>query len=130
MIIDSSALLAIALAEPDASRLASAIIAAPSRKISAVNWLETMMVLESRAGTAAADDMSLMLSELEVETIPFDRKQAVEARSAWQRFGKGRHPAALNMGDCCAYATSITTGEPLLFKGRDFPATDVRPADW
>ena len=130
MIIDSSALLAIALKEPEARRIVTAIASAESRKVSTINWLEAMMVLESRLGPQAADNLELILSALAVQPLPFDGKQMVEAQTAWRRFGKGRHPAALNLADCCAYAASIVAGEPLLFKGSDFAQTDVKPAQW
>jgi ribonuclease VapC len=130
MIVDSSAILAIALDEPEASRLVSAIIEAPKRHISSVNWLETMMVIESRAGSLAADDVLLILGQLAVEPLSFDEEQMREAHEAWRRYGKGRHPAALNLGDCCAYAASRVEGQPLLFKGKDFEKTDVEKALW
>jgi ribonuclease VapC len=130
MIIDSSAILAIAFQEPEATRFASAIINAPDRHISAVNWLETMIVVESRAGTDAADDVHLMMGQLGVQPLPFDAIHMHEAHEAWRAYGKGRHPAALNLGDCCAYAASRIEGQPLLFKGNDFEQTDVDRASW
>jgi ribonuclease VapC len=130
MIIDSSAVLAIAFQEPEAERFATAIAEAPERAISAVNWLEVMMVVESRNGEESADDVLLILEQLGVETLAFDAGQAYEAREAWRRFGKGRHPAGLNLGDCCAYAAANIKGRPLLFKGRDFEQTDVAQAHW
>ena len=130
MIVDSSAVLAIALDEPEASRLASAIIEAPTRHISSVNWLETMMVIESRAGSLAADDVLLILAQLAVEALPFDEEQMHQAHEAWRRYGKGRHPAGCTLGDCCAYAASKAEGRPLLFKGNDFEKTDVEKALW
>lgn len=130
MIIDSSAVLAIVLAEPEAERMAKAIAAAPRRRMSTVNWLETLMVVEGRHGAASADDVQLILREMEVEPFPFDREQMMEAQAAWRRFGKGRHAAALNLGDCCAYAAALTSGDELLYKGEDFSRTDIRAADW
>ena len=65
-----------------------------------------------------------------MEPAPFDHAQMVEARTAWRRFGKGRHPAALNLGDCCAYAAAVTHAEPLLYKGDDFSRTDLPRAEW
>lgn len=130
MIVDSSAILAIAFQEPEAVRLAAAIASAPEQRISSVNWLETMMVVESRAGALAADDALLILGQLAVETLPFDAAHMHEAHEAWRRYGKGRHPAALNLGDCCAYAASRIEGQPLLFKGNDFGKTDVEKASW
>jgi ribonuclease VapC len=130
MIVDSSAILAIAFQEPEGARFAAAIIQAPKRQISSVNWLETMMVIESRAGIQAADDVLLILGQLEVETLPFDEAHMHEAHEAWRRFGKGRHSASLNLGDCCAYAASKIEDMPLLFKGNDFEKTDVEKASW
>jgi ribonuclease VapC len=130
MIVDSSAIVAISLQEPEAERMAAAILQSPERHISAVNWLETMMVLESRAGVAASDGALLILSQLAVGTLPFDQIQMQEAHEAWRRFGKGRHAAGLNMGDCCAYAAAKIEGRPLLFKGGDFEKTDVAKAQW
>jgi ribonuclease VapC len=130
MMIDSSAILAIVLQEPEAERMAAAIAAAPVRQMSSVNWLETLMVVEGRYGAESADDTLLILRDLEVDLVPFDREQMVEARAAWRRFGKGRHAAALNLGDCCAYAAAIVRGEPLLCKGEDFVRTDVPRVQW
>ena len=130
MIVDSSAILAIAFQETEAVRFASAIINARERHISSVNWLETMLVAESRVGALAADDVLLILSQLAVETLPFDAAQMHEAHEAWRNYGKGRHPAGLNLGDCCAYAASKTEAIPLLFKGNDFEKTDVEKAAW
>jgi ribonuclease VapC len=130
VIIDSSAILAIALEEPEAARIAASIAGSPVRRMSAVNWLEALMVIESRHGVESADELLLMLRELEVESLPLDSEQVSLARSAWRRYGKGRHPAALNLGDCCAYAASAVSGEPLLYKGRDFSLTDVASVPW
>jgi ribonuclease VapC len=130
MMIDSSAILAIAFQEPEAERMAVAISADPVRRMSAVNWLETLMVVEARYGAESADNVLLILQDFEIELVPFDREQMLEARSAWQRFGKGRHPAALNLGDCCAYAAAVIRSEPLLSKGEDFSHIDVQHVNW
>jgi ribonuclease VapC len=130
MIVDSSAIVAIALQEPESARLVSAIVQSPERQMSTVNWLETMMVVEARSGASAADDTLLILAQLGVTALPFDEAQMYEAQEAWRRYGKGRHPAALNLGDCCAYAASRIEGRPLLFKGSDFEKTDVERAAW
>lgn len=130
MVIDSSAIIAIAFDEPEAARMAMAISNAPVRQMSALNWLETLMVVEGRYGRTSADETLLILRELNIESLPFNAAQMVEARSAWQRFGKGRHAAALNMGDCCAYALASLTSQELLFKGGDFSKTDVQCAAW
>ena len=128
MIIDTSAILAILFAEPDAERFATAITAASSRRISAATLLETTIVLESRAGPTAAHELDAFLSRAQIELEPVTAEQAQTARQAWRRFGKGNHPAGLNFGDCFAYALASATREPLLFKGRDFELTDVPAA--
>ncbi|HEY3940351.1 MAG TPA: type II toxin-antitoxin system VapC family toxin [Bryobacteraceae bacterium] len=130
MIIDSSAILAIAFQEPEALRFAAAILESDRRQMSALNWLETMMVVEARFGASAADDTLLMLQQLTIGIVAFDASHMQEAHEAWRRYGKGRHPAALNLGDCCAYAASKIEDEPLLYKGADFEKTDVVKAAW
>jgi ribonuclease VapC len=89
-----------------------------------------MMVVESQAGILAADDTLLIEAQLEVEALAFDSAHTREAHEAWRRYGKGRHPASLNLGDCCAYAASKIEGRPLLFKDIDFEKTDVEKALW
>ncbi|MGF6228136.1 uncharacterized protein with PIN domain [Inquilinus ginsengisoli] len=79
-------------------------------------------------GDAGGRELDLWLHRLDVETVPVDADQAQMARRAWRRFGKGRHPAGLNYGDCFAYALAATRGEPLLFKGDDFSRTDLTAA--
>ena len=130
MVLDSSALLAILFGEPEADRLKRAMAASGHFRMSAVNWLEAMMVLESRRGVDSTDDLQAFLDELDVRIIPFDHRHMEEAREAWRRFGKGRHPAGLNMADCAAYATAVLAGEPLLFKGEDFSRTGVPAVEW
>ena len=128
MIIDTSAVVAILLAEPDAARYERAISMAWPRRMSVVALLETTMVIEGRSGPEAGDDLDLFLQEAEIELTPVTLEQVEVARRAWRRFGKGNHPAALNFGDCFAYALASTTREPLLFKGEDFALTDVEAA--
>ena len=128
MIIDTSAVVAILLAESDAARYERAISTAWPRRMSAVALLETTMVIEGRSGPEAGNDLDLLLQEADIELTPVTREQVEAARRAWRRFGKGNHPAALNFGDCFAYALASTTGEPLLFKGDDFARTDVEAA--
>ncbi len=86
------------------------------------------MVLESRAGTTAGSVLDAYLASAEVATAPITLEQLAVARDAWRRYGKGNHPAALNFGDCFAYALASTTGESLLFKGNDFAQTDIEAA--
>ncbi len=130
MVIDTSALVAILMREPEHARLASAIAADPRRDISAATLLEAGMVLESRAGEAAGRELDLLLHRLGCSVVPVDAAQAERARAGWRAYGKGRHPAGLNYGDCFAYALSVESGEPLLFKGDDFGRTDVPRADY
>lgn len=96
--------------------------------MSMVALLETTMVIEGRSGPAAGRDLDLLVQEAEIELMPVTRQHVEAAREAWRRFGKGNHPAALNFGDCFAYALASATGEPLLFKGGDFALTDVEAA--
>ena len=125
MVLDSSAVIAILFDEPDRERIAKAIEADPRRFMSAANLLETAIVVEAKRGEHAGRDLDLLLHRADVEIVPFNADQSRLAISAWRKFGKGRHPAALNLGDCFAYALSRTTGEPLLFTGGDFTQTDV-----
>ncbi len=125
MVIDSSALLAIFLAEAERVAFLDQIIGAESRLISAGTVLETAMVLEARRGEPAGRDFDLFQIHAGLQVVPFDADQVDIARSAWRRFGKGRHPAGLNFGDCFAYALAKFTGEPLLAKGTDFALTDI-----
>ena len=129
MVLDTSALLAILLDEPERRRFNELIEAAPVRLISAANVLEAAIVLETRSGEAAGRELDLFLHRAKVEVTAVDGDQVEIARAAFRRFGKGRHPAGLNFGDCFAYALARTSGEPLLFKGSDFAQTDVAVAD-
>ena len=128
MIVDSSAILAILFHEADAQRYADAIAAASPCRMSVATILETCMVAESRGGAVAADSLDALLAQAGIEAVPVTVEQMEAARQAWRRFGRGNHPAALNFGDCFAYALASVTGEPLLFKGEDFPQTDIRAA--
>ena len=129
MIIDTSAILAILLGEPDAKRYEDAIAAAWPRRMSVVALLEAAMVVESRGGVTAGHELDVLLEKAAVElVVPVTSEQANAVRRAWRRFGKSNHPAALNFGDCFAYALAEATSEPLLFKGDDFVSTDVEAA--
>jgi ribonuclease VapC len=125
MVIDTSAIVAIALNEPDAAELEVRIADDPVRLISAATVLEATIVLETRLGDAGGREFDLWLLKIGAEIVPVDAEQADAARRAWRRFGKGRHAAALNYGDCFSYALALTRCEPLLFKGEDFAKTDV-----
>ena len=128
MVIDTSALAAIAFGEPERQSFIKAIEAADSRQLSAATFVETSMVIEARHGAEGVRVLDLFLSRSMIDLIAVDDEQAREARLAFSRYGKGRHPAGLNFGDCFAYALAITSGEPLLFKGEDFSKTDIVPA--
>ena len=128
MIVDTSALIAVILGEPDAEAHLATMVRADTLAVSAVTLVESLIVVEARQGPEAASDLVALLAELEAEVVALDASQAEAAASAWRRFGKGRHPAALNLGDTFAYALAITRGDPLLFTGRDFSATDVMQA--
>lgn len=125
MVIDTSAIIAILRREPEERAFRLAILAASVRLMSAVSQLECAMVLIGRTGPLSADELDNILREFEVAIVPFDEHQAAIARDAFLRFGKGRHQAGLNFGDCVAYALARAEAEPLLFKGTDFAATDV-----
>ena len=128
MIIDTSAIMAILFDEADAAHYEQAISAAWPRRMSAVALLEAAMVVEGKGGTAAGRQLDAFLEKASIELTPVTLEHVEAARHAWRRFGKGNHPAALNFGDCFAYALASTTGEPLLFKGDDFARTDVEAA--
>jgi len=125
MVIDTSALVAILLDEPERRAFNEKIEADPRRLLSAVTFVETALVIEARVGEAGGRELDLFLHRANVETVPVDADQAEIARRAFRRYGRGRHPAGLKFGDCFAYALVKTTGEPLLFKGDDFGRTDI-----
>ena len=130
MIIDTSALVGILDQEPDAKRLVRAIATATERLLSAANLVETGIVMQVRRGDEASRDLDLLLAKFSIEIIPVSAKQADIARKAFQRFGRGRHPARLNFGDCFAYALAKDSAAPLLFKGEDFSHTDITVAPY
>ncbi|MFG1404214.1 type II toxin-antitoxin system VapC family toxin [Xanthobacter sediminis] len=128
MVIDTSAIAAIFFNEPDAPSYRERIADDPVRLISAATLIEAAMVIEGRFGEAGGAELDLWLHKAEVEIIAVTTEHADQARRAWRRYGKGRHPAALNYGDCFSYALATLTGEPLLFKGDDFSQTDIETA--
>lgn len=125
MVIDTSALLAILLAEPEAEFFARAIAADPKRLVSAVSALEVAIVIRARKGPAGVRELDLLVHSAGLTVVSFDQEQVQIARKAYEEYGKGHHPAALNLGDCSSYALARTSGEPLLCKGSDFPQTDI-----
>lgn len=125
MVVDTSALVALLGMEAEAARLAAAIESDATRLISAASLVEAALVIESRYGPDGGRELDLLIAKAELAVEPVTAQQAEIAREAWRRFGKGRHAASLNFGDCFSYALAKATGEPLLFKGTDFPQTDL-----
>jgi ribonuclease VapC len=128
VIVDTSALIAILAREPGFEILDDAITRAPSCRLSAAGFVETSIVLESRGGADARRFLESLLRRAAVSIEPVTAEHALLAREGYSDYGKGRHPAGLNFGDCFSYALAKATGEPLLFKGDDFRKTDVIPA--
>lgn len=125
MVLDTSALIAILMSEPEARAIATALAAADKCLLSAASLLETSIVIESRYGPAGGEKLDELIRTAQIQIEPVTHEQASVARLAYRTYGKGRHPAGLNFGDCFAYALGKTTGEPLLFKGNDFNQTDI-----
>ena len=128
MVVDTSALIAILREEPDGDALFRALMNDPSPVMSALTLLEAYMVSEGRRGEKGGAEVEMFLYRAGIEIVPFDERQAEAARMAWRKFGKGKHPAGLNLGDCCVYALAKVTGEPVLCKGDDFARTDIEVA--
>jgi len=128
MVIDSSALLCILLGEPEAPRFNQVLAHSSRAVVSAANWLETAIVATARLGATGRVDLNTVIEVVAAEVAPVDAALAEAAYQAWLRFGKGRHPAGLNFGDCFSYALAKQRGEPLLYKGEDFSKTDVTSA--
>ena len=128
MVLDSSAMVAIVRDEPEGGRLRASIASAPILIVGAPTVFETAMVLSRLFGEEGRRVVQELLDALEVEVVPFNSEHAAAAHEAFMKFGKGRHPAALNYGDCMAYAISRIAGHPLLFVGSDFAKTDISPA--
>jgi ribonuclease VapC len=125
MVIDTSAVLAIFLAEPERKPFLDLILQSGKRLISSASVLESGIVLESKRGESAGREFDLFVVRTNLEVVPVDAEQVEIARSAWRSFGKGRHSAALNFGDCFTYALAKWSGEPVLAKGQDFVRTDL-----
>jgi ribonuclease VapC len=130
MVIDTSAILAILLAESGADRLVSAIEGDPIRLVSAGTVIEASLVMLGRYGEGGEVQLDQLLRRMGAEVVAVGDDQVALARDAALRFGCGRHPAALNFGDCFSYALSVARGEPLLFVGDDFSQTDVEVCPW
>jgi ribonuclease VapC len=128
MIVDTSAVLAILFGESDAEVYARALSEADECRISAANFVEAAIVVESQTGDSGSRQFDAFMRRAGIVIEPVNEEQAHLARQAWSDFGKGRHAAGLNFGDCFAYALAKVSGEPLLFKDEDFKRTDVGTA--
>jgi ribonuclease VapC len=125
MVLDTSALLALLLDEPEAEAFRGAVEEDTTRLVSAATLLEAALVIEARKGEPGGRELDSLIHKAEIEVVVVDAEHVSEARRAYRRFGKGRHAAELNFGDIFAYALARTSGEPLLFKGDNFTKTDV-----
>lgn len=125
MVIDTSAVLALLFNEPEADDIERAIDEDPVRLMSAASGLEAAVVVEARLGAAGGREFDLLLHKARIEIVAVTSDQMEAGRAAWRRFGRGRHEANLNFGDCFSYALAAVSGEPLLFKGDDFAKTDI-----
>jgi ribonuclease VapC len=125
MVIDTSALIALLSMEPESARLAVALESDATRLVSAATVVEAGLVIESRFGSDGGRELDLLIAKAGLSIEPVTADQADAAREAWRRYGKGRHAAGLDFGDCFSYALAKVTGEPLLFKGDDFAHTDI-----
>ena len=129
VVVDTSAVTAVVFGEPDAEMFLSVMLAnAGDLQMSAGTAVEVGIVVEARQGAEATKDLGILVDRLGMAIVPVDRVQVEAAVAAWRRFGKGRHPAGLNLGDCFSYALAKLTDAPLLFKGRDFGQTDIASA--
>lgn len=129
MVIDTSAIVAILLDERERAVFVEAIAAASTRLMSASTLLECHLVIESRKRSLGRAELELFMYEAAIDVVPFDQVQTAFAATAWREYGKGRHSAGLNFGDCFAYALAKVREEPLLFKGNDFSQTDIAIVD-
>jgi ribonuclease VapC len=125
VVIDTSALIAILLGEPEAEAFADAIAEDNRRLMSAFSLLETSIVIEAKKGERGSRELDLLVHRTKIQIVSMDSEQVELAKSAWKTYGKGRHSAGLNIGDCCSYALSKHSNEALLFKGDDFSHTDI-----
>ena len=125
MVLDTSALMALLLDEPEAEAFRAAVEEDTTRLVSAATLLETALVIEARKGEPGGRELDALIHKAEIVVVAVDADHVSEARRAYRRFGKGRHAAGLNFGDVFAYALARTSGEPLLFKGDDFAKTDI-----
>lgn len=125
MVIDTSALVAMLADESEAEHLEACVTDDPVRMMSTASYLEAAIVIESRFGESGGRELDLWLHRASVDLVAVDADQAEAARAAYRKYGKGRHRAGLNYGDCFSYALAKISGQPLLFKGNDFGLTDI-----
>ena len=130
MVIDTSALIALLIAEPNAERLRAALESDPVRRVSAATVVEASLVFLRRFGDAGDASLDRLLRGLNADVIAVDLEQTSVARDAALRYRRGHHPAALNFGDCFSYALASVMGESLLFVGNDFTQTDIAAVPW
>ncbi len=130
MVIDTSAIISILLGEPEAESISRAILGDPKRLMCAFSLLECSLAIEGKKGEPGGRELDLLLHRLHVEIVSMNPDQTQIAREAWRQYGKGKHPASLNIGDCCSYALASYAGEPLLFKGNDFNQSDIGCVKW
>lgn len=128
MVVDTSALVAILRDEPERDEFTRLLARAVDPLISAATLTESSIVMRGREGPRGIPRLDALLRDVGVRVVPFDDEQAVAARDAWARYGKGNAPAALNLGDCFSYALATTFDRPLLYKGEDFSQTDIPSA--
>jgi len=126
VVIETSALLAILLGEPERGNFLQLLSESETRLLSAANAMETAIIVESRRGEVAGRELDLFLHRTKIEIVAVDEEQFSIARFAWRKFGKGRHAAGLNFGDCFAYALTKTSSEPLLARSEGFRRTDLQ----
>jgi len=125
MVVDTSALIAVLLAEPEADAFLQAFQASQVKLISTATLVEAKIVVARALGEPGLQHLDLLLQKAEIDPVPLHLEHVYWALRGWRQFGKGRHRAALNLGDCFSYALAMATAEPLLFKGDDFGLTDV-----
>jgi len=128
MVVDTSALVAILKVEPDASTMLHRLGSSGANRIASATLLETQMVVISQLGEAGLVELELLLSRAQIQVVPFDADHMRWALQGWRHYCKGQHRAALNLGDCFSYGLAKAMDAPLLFKGEDFPYTDVKVA--
>ena len=130
MVVDSSAVITVLLGEPESEAIARALLGEPQRLMSEQSALEVAIVIEARKGASGAREWELFAFNAELKFIPFTAAQRILAIEGWRRYGKGRHPAGLNIGDCCAYALAVHTHQAILYKGADFSHTNLDSVPW